>query len=342
MRILIHDPRSDDEGVASTVGTIMALLVFLTFLSLIVNQYVPVWMKDSEASHMNTALGQFGGLKGAIDLQILAAQAAQVADSYFIPVTAASAVTLGIDGVPIFAASTLGTLRSAPDEGAFTVTFDYMIQGLSGPAVRTRVLERSNGTVDLAVANRYFVPQRVAYVNGAVVRYQSDGQIIRAQPTFAVARGNDTLDVTFGLVSLYGQGTIVGTSTEVVNAQVFAVDRQDYGGTSGESFPDDARIWINHTSAYGLAWYKFFNSTLATSLGLTGVYTRTPLDESFEGRIDGTTIYRVSTSLDSSRQVYVTRLEIRNNPGVLALSIFRLQHAQVQIGVGESATDIRF
>src|SRR5881409_2021232 len=88
MRILIRDIRRDEEGVASTVGTIMALLVFLTFLSLIVNQYVPVWMKDSEAAHMNTALGNFGSLKGAIDLQVLAAQAARNAGVFYIPATA--------------------------------------------------------------------------------------------------------------------------------------------------------------------------------------------------------------------------------------------------------------
>src|SRR5207244_7048693 len=95
MRILIRDIRGDEEGVASTVGTIMALLVFLTFLSLIVNQYVPVWMKDSEASHMNGSLGQFGGIKGAIDLQILSAQAAQITGTHYIPVTASSAVSIG-------------------------------------------------------------------------------------------------------------------------------------------------------------------------------------------------------------------------------------------------------
>src|SRR5213592_2675950 len=97
MRLLIPDIFGDEEGVASTVGTIMALLVFLTFLSLIVNQYVPVWMKDSEASHMNGALGQFGGIKGAIDLQILSAQAAQIAGTHYIPVTASSAVSRGVD-----------------------------------------------------------------------------------------------------------------------------------------------------------------------------------------------------------------------------------------------------
>src|SRR5207247_9334959 len=78
MRVLIRDFRSDERAVASTIGTVMALLVFLTFLSVIVNQYVPIWMKDSEASHMNTALGQFGGFKGEVDIQMLAAQAAQI------------------------------------------------------------------------------------------------------------------------------------------------------------------------------------------------------------------------------------------------------------------------
>jgi len=344
MRVLIRDIRSDEEGVASTVGTIMALLVFLTFLSLIVNQYVPVWMKDSEASHMNGVLGQFGGLKGSIDLQILAAQAAQFAGAHYIPVTAASAITLGVDGVPIFAAATVGTLTASPEAGPFTVEFDYLIEGLSGPAVRTPVREQSNGSVELHVGNRYFVPQSIAYENGAVIRYQRDGQIIRAQPTFGVTRANDTLEVTFGLVSLYGRGTITGTSTEVVNAQVFSVDRQDYGGTPGETFPSGPSpvIWINHTSTYGLAWYKFFNSTLADALKLGGTYLRTPLDEIFTARIGLTTVYSVSTSFDSSRQVYITLLKIHNNPGLLSLSVFRLQHAQVQIGVGESATDVRF
>src|SRR5256885_15621241 len=115
MRILIRDIRRDEEGVASTVGTIMALLVFLTFLSLIVNQYVPVWMKDSEASHMNGALGQFGGVKGAIHPQILSAQAPQMSGTHEIPLTPPPPGSLGGDRVPVFAACTLVTAQSHPD-----------------------------------------------------------------------------------------------------------------------------------------------------------------------------------------------------------------------------------
>ncbi len=51
-----------EQGVATTVGTIMALLIFLSILSLITQQYVPVWMEDNEAYHMDEVKGQFADL----------------------------------------------------------------------------------------------------------------------------------------------------------------------------------------------------------------------------------------------------------------------------------------
>jgi hypothetical protein len=331
MRVVVRDIRGDEEGVASTVGTIMALLVFLTFLSLIVNQYVPVWMKDSEAAHMSNTLGQFGGIKGAIDLQMLASQAAQIAGAHYIPVTASSAVQLGVDGVPIFSAPTDGTLQSFPDAGSFTVQFNYLIQGVSTP-----VREQSNGSIQLDVANRYYIPQTIAYENGAVIRYQSDGQTIRAQPTFVVVKTNNSLDVSFGLVSLYGTGIVAGTSTEVVNTQVFAFDRQDYVG-----FASSAVVWVNHTSRYGLAWYRFMNATLANALNLGGTFSQTPpngnppLAMSFTAKIAGTTIYVLSLTYNPNNQLYTLSFQLRNTV-LLPLSVFRVQHAQVQVGIGDA------
>ena len=332
MRVLIRELRSDERGVASTVGTIMALLVFLTFLSLIVNQYVPVWMKDSEASHMNTALGNFGSLKGAIDLQVLAAQAARNAGAFYIPTTASAAIGLGVDGVPIFAAPTIGTLKSSPDSGPFTVQFSYLIRGVPTP-----VREQSNGTIDLDVANRYYVPQRVAYENGAVIRYQGDGQVVRAQPTFAVIKTNNSLDISFGLVSLYGTGAIAGTSTEIVNTQVFAFDRQDYRG-----FASNAVVWINHTSRYALAWYRFLNQTLANALKLGGTYVSTPLDQTFTGMLGALPVYQITSRSNPTTGIYIMQLKIYNNALVMPLSVFRLQHAQVQIGVGDNTQSVQF
>ncbi len=335
MRVLVRDLRGDEEAVASTVGTIMALLVFLTFLSLIVNQYVPVWMKDSEASHMNGALGAFGSLKGAIDLQILAAEAAQLAKTHYIPVAASTAVGLGVDGVPIFSAPTLGALQAIPDAGPFTVQFSY-IPNKAVPSQVATVNETSSGVIQLTVGNRYYIPQTIAYENGAVIRYQSDGQTIRAQPTFVILKTNNTLDVSFGLVSLYGTGIVAGTSTEVVNTQVFAFDRQDYTG-----FASNAVLWVNHTSAYGLAWYRFLNATLAHALNLGGTFTQTPLDVSFTAKIGATIIYVVSARYNPTNQIYTMQLQLRNTV-FLPLIAFHLQHAQVQVGVGDATQNVQF
>jgi hypothetical protein len=333
MRALIRDFRADERAVASTVGTIMALLVFLTFLSVIVNQYVPIWMKDSEASHMNSALGQFGGLKGAIDLQALAAQAAQDAGTFSIPVTTSTAVALGVDGVPIFSSATPGMLELNPDTGPFTVVFDYMIQGQ-----RRQVTDGSSGTVDLNVGNRYYTPQRIAYENGAVIRYQTDGQFVRVHPTFSVLSSNNSLDISLGLVSLYGKGIVTGTTTELVSSELFAFDRQVYQG-----FPNDGVIWINHTaSLYGLAWYRFLNQTLADTLKLGGVYTSTSLDERFIAKIGAATVYDIRSTLNPTTGLYIMRLAIYNNPGILSLAAFRLQHAQVQVSIGDATQQVQF
>lgn len=325
MRAVIRSVRSDDEGVASTVGTTMALLVFLTFLSLIVNQYVPAWMRDSEAAHVNSVLGQLGGLKEAIDLQILAAQQAATSGLTYIPVTATTAVGLGVDGVPIFSGSTQGTMTAFPTAGPFTVVFDYQIQG-----VRTRVSDVSNGSIDVELQNRYYVPQRVAYENGAIIRRQGDGQVIRAPPIFSVSKVNNALDISFGLVSLYGGGTVTGTSTEMISTQLFALDPQSY-----VTFPADARIWINHTSRFGLAWYTYVNGTLGDRLKLPGTFTKTALDVSFTAKVGALIVYTVSASYNPTNQLYTMRLEFRNNPGVLTIGAFRLLHAQVQVRVGE-------
>lgn len=305
----------------------MALLVFLTFLGLITNQYVPVWSSEAEGAHMNVSLGQFSELKSTLDLQNLAAQAE---GPEYVPVTTSTAVALGTDGVPLFGFPTTGTLFSDPDAGPFSVVFDYLIPTPTGGDFPSRVNERSNGTIVLDVHNRYSAPEKIVYENGAVIRSQGTGQIIRTPPTFIVSEVNGSLDLRLDLVSLYGRGSVAGTGTEVLNARLFATDVQAY-----VRFPANAVFWMNHTSAYGLAWYQFLNRTLADTLELGGVYTWTPLDQSFTAQIGGVVVYKVTVSFVPTLQQYITRLEIRNNPGILDLGEIRVRHAQVQVGVGE-------
>src|SRR3990170_548358 len=92
-------------------------------------------------------------------------------------------------------------------------------------------------------------------------------------------------------------------------------------------------LWISRRVMY---WYMFFNGTLAAALNLGGTFSSTPLDMSYTARAGGLVIYKVSVSFIPTRNQYITRLEIHNNPGVIPLGSLRLNHAQVQIGIGDA------
>lgn len=317
--------RRDERGVASTVGTIMALLVFLTFLSLIVNQYVPVWMKDSEASHMDGTVGQFANLKGAIDFQALGAIMAQNAGSVFVPSTASSPITMGVDGVPIFSSPTLGALTSSPTCSApifcnWTVSFVYRINNVPIP-----VSSSASGQINLYVSNRYYPSGEVLYDNGAVIRSQSDGQVVVASPVFQATRSGTNISVAFELVNLYGPGSASGTTTQIVNTNVFGVDQQTY--TNVES-TTGIEIW--HYSNYAVSWFNFFNRTLASNLKVTtpSSYTVSP------GAIRTTVVTPYYTIILDTVQHSVMLL-IR--PASLNLT-FTLQQAYVNVGIGSGTT----
>jgi hypothetical protein len=334
--------REDESGVASTVGTIMALLVFLTFISLIVNQYVPVWMKDSEASHMGAAFGQFGSFKGSVDLQMLAAQIASNVGVDYIPIASFTPVTLGIDGVPIFSNPTIGNLDSAPDKGLFTTQLVYKIN-----TVDTRLDERSSGRIVLNVFNRYYPQQALAYENGAVIRWQQDGQSVRAEPTFEVEIVNTSVEISMTHVGLFGSGSASGSTTEGIHSKLLGVDRQDYTQVRSD-------VWINGSTPFGIAWVSFFNRTLANAFGVgTGAFAICPpycFSQSFSNsRVQflniSTPFYRLTADWRDPDQAYAITVQIFNDPNntvplVMPIRKVRVQHGFVNIAIAERGSEV--
>ena len=338
MVLVIRRLRRDERGVASTVGTIMALLVFLTFLSLIVNQYVPVWMKDSEAAHVSSAIGQFGSIKGAVDLQIMEAIIAQnpTSNVIFVPTPTSTAVTLGLDGFPIFSAPTSGTLTLSPTAGAWNVSFTYTINN-----VPIRFVQNASGALDLNAQNRYYIPQEVVYENGAVIRSQQDGQVVRAPNVFSATNAGGKLALSFELVTLYGQGSLTGTTTEVVITKVFGANQQTYGGITGNTVQAiTSHIKIRHTSLYGQAWFNFLNGSLAQGFGLStvgvsgGPSTWTFTHNSIATFFTWKNYYSIWANYTPTTGMYVMDLDISN---FYPISSFTLQSAFVQVGLGDQS-----
>ncbi len=334
--------REDESGVASTVGTIMALLVFLTFISLIVNQYVPVWMKDSEASHMGGAFGQFGTFKGAIDLQMLAAQMARDVSVDYIPVSSFTPVTLGVDGIPIFTSATIGVLTSIPDQGTFTTQLVYNING-----VGNRVTESSIGRIVLDVFNRYYPHQALAYENGALIRWQSDGQSVRADPTFVVDILNGTVQLSMSQVSLFGRGSAEGSTTEGIHSKLLGIDRQDYTQVRSD-------VWVNGTTPFGIAWVSFFNRTLANAFVVPQSRFQNCPTYCFTASYSGvrvvlltvtTPFYKLTAQWSDAKAAYDIKVQIYNDwnnskPLVMPITVVRIQHGFVNIAIAEKGTEV--
>ncbi|MBI0584596.1 MAG: hypothetical protein ISF22_10280 [Methanomassiliicoccus sp.] len=251
----------------------MALLVFLAFMGIIINQYVPAWMLDNERSHMNESLDQFGELKGKVDSMI--SQQRVTGDS---SINMYAPMTMGASGVPIFATPTVGLLTYSPQGMAasgINVRFNYTAAG-SGGSFIVPVNVDGGGKVELYVPNRYYVQQWVAYENGAIILKQEDGQSIRAYPNLDLTKENNTLNIAFTQVDLIGSlQSLTGADTVGFSLDLIYIDAQKYNiGVNGNT------LSMRFNTTCGEAWYKYFDQK-CRSVGLvpgTDYVLTTPTD----------------------------------------------------------------
>lgn len=268
----------------------MALMVFLTALSMFTSQYVPVWMEENEASHMATAYGQFAALKQAVDLQILAGTIQGTS-----PVQMFSPVKLGAEGIPMFASPTPGYLSIYRSLSYDNVSFSFntsssRLQNMSYAA---------GGTIKLSSPNRYYIEQDLAFENDALILKQPDGQYMKATPQFIVTRVGNQYLISYTQVDLRGDDAeYIGFGTRGVQTLMKSTTTTTYTNLTNESFlgvpAQYPYLYINHTTFYERAWNVSFNQTLSnaglrwglnlndTNTDYTIVSTLKPYADSFE------------------------------------------------------------
>ncbi|MFW6304269.1 MAG: DUF7289 family protein [Candidatus Saliniplasma sp.] len=226
-----------DEGVATTVGTIMALLVFLSLLSLITQQYIPVWMEDKEAYHVDDVMGQFTQIKGTVDTLVI---------NEHTDYSMYSTVTLGSEGVPLFASRSMGVIRLLPDEGGVGIEFNETDE--EGNVLGTENFE-GVGSLSLETRNRYFEEQTIVYENGAIILQQEEDSILRAPPQLTIQDG----DIDIHIIDIQGEETRLGGSRNIgVATELWGTSRASY------SNPEDVTIQIDTENTGG--WERWLIS----------------------------------------------------------------------------------
>jgi len=240
-----------EEGVATTVGTIMALLIFLSILSLITQQYVPVWMEDNEAYHMDEVKGQFADLKSGIDSMV-------INERTDYPLY--SSVNLGTAGVPLFAGSSPGRLTFSPRWGESEdkgMSLEFIDDG-------DVVSIKSTGNISYHAINREFEDQSLIYEHGAIILEQRDGEIMRAKPHISIEEVEEgEYEVSMTMIHLTGSSEdIAGTSRVGVTTELVSTFSYTYSNVENLNW--------NLTTAYPELWDDYINNETDAMANRTG------------------------------------------------------------------------
>jgi hypothetical protein len=285
--------KKDREAVASTVGTIMALLVFLAFLSLFTNSYMPVWMEDNEREHMNEVMNQFGEMKSRVDSLVLNSElAGGTMNSVYVP------LTLGSSGIPVFASPTAGQLAYVPQtssESGTSLTFNSTIGD--------GIVEEGGGMLEFYAPNRYYVQQWVTYENGALIMKQDDGQVVRAYPNLNIQKAGNEYALSFTQVDLIGVNTTRGgTGSMGVNIEMIYMESQEY------TISDGIIMWDMHTLNRD-AWVGFLEETFGDHGLVEGTHYEQPWEDPADESHLVVKLMNVST-MDYARAVVSMSLEM--------------------------------
>ena len=231
-----------NEGVVGIVVAVLLIGLLVSVVSLIQYKYVPEWMEEKEAEHMDDVLTQFSQLKFAIDTQSASNQTNT-------PI--ATSITLGSKELPyLMSMRSYGRLEIISD--ACTITIDNVTGNITGP-IRLGIIKYTS-------ANAYYIPeekQSYVYEAGAIITNQTKGSSISIKPSFKLVKIPNN-KITFSVVNISGVGdkiSIGGYDTVPIQTEFFI--------NTSNSFPTitDARNLTIETS-YPIAWSVFLNSSL--------------------------------------------------------------------------------
>ena len=248
VRVMRRIYKRKEEGIASTVGTIFALMIFTALLSMFMVQVVPVQIKSSEAEHDMHVLSQFSQVRSIVDILTLTKNTNYTA---YIP------IKLGASGVPLVASDTYGQLSVYPTG----VNSTFLMGVEFTDAYDTKISQNATGSLQFIAPNRYYVPEMFAYENGAVLRYNyySETAIMPIGPNMRFVASTNGVNVSLTLQKIYGYPvTITGADTRSIGISLEGLETQNYyvgngnitirvydNYTFGSSYVNLTQFWIN-------------------------------------------------------------------------------------------------
>lgn len=234
----IKQIKNSDDAVVGIVVAILLIGLLLAVISIVQTVFVPNWMEQIEADHMDEVSSQFGQLKFAIDIQ-------SILNINDVPMSVP--ITLGSNDLPIMtSAKGYGLIEIIENE----ISVDIVNE--SGVYPEPFYL----GVIKYSSSNTYYLNQDYIYESGSLIKSQHEGNIMYVNPIFTPMTHNSTTTyLNFTLINITGVGNkLAASGFGNFPIQVEFSESVDY------SFENVS--FINITSPYYESWYMFINSTL--------------------------------------------------------------------------------
>ena len=237
--------RRDEESVAASIGTMLAVLVMLALLTMVTTSWAPEWTKSKEADHMRVVESQMSNLKALVDSLTLSGNTNAVVSS---------PITLGSSGVPLFSSTAHGTisLRSSSSEGFNT----FNITNSTGRFERV-----AYGSIAYESHNTEFIDQEYFYECGAIVINQGKESVVSIGPGTIIQNVSGQLEISITLVSITSDGSTytsdgtVGVQCRLVNEKICTTN----------TWPGLETVHIEITSPAYEAWKDYWNHIIPKS-----------------------------------------------------------------------------
>jgi hypothetical protein len=226
-----------DEGVAGVIVAVLMIGLLVSAISFIQSVYVPEWMEQKEAEHMDNLATQFSQLKYSIDTLSVSAQSnSQIS----------SPITLGSDKLPF-----IKSMRS------------YGSINLLPNACKIRIIDKNGenlyyilGSIRYSSDNSYYMDQDFILENGALILKQGSNDVMVVEPSFSLV---DSQDLTFTIIKL----TDIGKETSTSGYGTYPIKAK---------FIESNSMFINNVenitiySENAIAWKTYFENELSESI----------------------------------------------------------------------------
>jgi hypothetical protein len=236
----------------AVVGMISAILIIgllVMVLGYVNYSYVPQWIENEEASHMDLVSNQFSQLKYALDIQSI------VGDDTAIT----SPIQLSRNEIPF--------LDPYISFGTLNVNSDVL----------TLVIEDNTNTyynfttdsIKFSSQNIYFVNQDYIYEAGALILSQDDTSVMKGKPSIIITDYGKNFTISF--INISG----ISSKTYAAGYGTYPISTKALNSNNNDYFIEDIEKLTIYTD-YPNAWFNIFNDSLIYS-GFN--YSILPLDD---------------------------------------------------------------